>query len=189
MLTSRVSRRSSSALNARRAKLKLDRICCSIVAGQKGIGRRTDDPRLAKCAEHPILAEPVARAVGLPRRLLVGEKRRILRAQTDAGEQVHRAILAEQIAPADFEKRAGRDLQLLGRDAAGGLRPDPRAGLQPASVSDRRRGRLLDRDHDVTGGLDAVSELGDAGAPEQPERGQAALAFGHGRQSERIARP
>ena len=36
--------------------------------------------------------------------------------------------------------------------------------------------------------LDAVSELGDAGPPEQPERGQPALALVDRRQAQRIAR-
>ncbi len=110
-------------------------------------------------------------------------------AQADAREQVDRAVLAPQVAPADLEEPARRHLEpLLGLPALA-RRAQARAALDAAAVADRRRRRFLDLHEHVAPRLAGVAQLLDADAAEQPERGQPLLALDARRVAERLARP
>ena len=77
--------------------------------------------------------------------------------KAEAAEEVHRPVLAEQVAAADFEERARRHLELLTDGAAQFLAADrTQAALQPSAETDRRRRGLLDRDEDIAGGFVTV---------------------------------
>ena len=62
------------------------------------------------------------------------------------------------------------------------------ADLEAAAVIDRRRRGLFQIDEHVARQRAGARQLGDADAPEQPERGQPLLALEHGVVAHRIAR-
>ena len=112
-LTVGVSRRAVSAVTPRREKLKLVRCCCSSVPVRNASAAVPNDARLTERAEDPVFVEPELLAC---RRL--GDSSTRCGRRLTRGEQVDRAVLAEQVAAADLEERARRDLELLGDAAA-----------------------------------------------------------------------
>ncbi len=105
-----------------------------------------------------------------------------------AREEVHRAVRAPEVLPADLEEAAPGQLQPLARLAARRVLPQVAADLDAGAIADRRRRRLLDGDDQVTLRFAALADVGHGDATEQAERAQAALALEDLGEAERVAR-
>src|SRR5436190_15055659 len=113
----------------------------------------------------------------------------ILHSYADAGVEIDGAVAPADVAPADVEEAARRELELLARVPFGPGRPQLLIGLEAAAVTDRRHRRLIHRDQHVLARVAAVTELGDPHPPEQAERAQGALALVTILAAERRTRP
>src|SRR5439155_22680260 len=99
-----------------------------------------------------------------------------------------RSVLAEQIAAADLEESAWRNLQRLGGRGARILASDEEAPLHAGSVTDRRRWGLFDGNEQIPLALVVVPQLRDLHAPKQSKGVQPPLAFKFRREAQRLAR-
>src|SRR5205823_12772818 len=69
------------------------------------IGARVEQPRLPERADDAVLGHAGGR--------------RVLRVEAETREQVDRPVAAEQVTPADLEKDARREIELVGGRTAG----------------------------------------------------------------------
>ena len=141
-------------------------------AVQEPVGGGVQDARLPEGADTPILRGRFG-----------------IEGMREAREEIHRSVFAEHVPAADFEEGARRDLEALGRHAAGlpGAH-HAQPPLDAPAVAHRRRRRLLDRHEQVARRLSAVAQLRYACTAEQPERGEPALALVDRAEAERVAR-
>src|SRR5262249_21299647 len=135
----------------------------------EGVGLRVEHARLAVGCRHAVLRDGVRRL------------------KADARVQVHRAVLPEQVASADLERRSRCDLELLGGHPPplllpGG--PGPEAPFEPAAITDGGGRRLFNCHEQVARCAVSLAELRDAGAAEQPECREAPLALVDRREAE-----
>ena len=80
--------------------------------------------------------------------------------QTDAGEEIQRPVLAEQIPASHIDERARRQLEFLRRRAAFHRTVHhAQPPLEPAAVAERCRRRFLDRHQQIALGFIAVTQF------------------------------
>src|SRR5205085_278294 len=99
------------------------------------------------------------------------------RPQADARVQVHGPVPAPDVAPADVEKAARGELEMLTRLAVRAGGPELLVCLQAAAIADRRHRRLVHGHEHVLTRAAAVTELGDSHAAEEPQGAQRPLAL------------
>ena len=159
-VTLAVSRRSASMFVDCRTKSNVDRTARSVLTPAVRFVSRVKRTRLEVRAGHAVFAELVALAHLPPA------------AQRPAREEIDRSILSPEIAPADAEEAARREVDAIGHVAAGDAVKAP-LGLHTAAEARAGGRQFLDADDDVREVIAQARLQIDAHTPEQAQVVQA----------------